>query len=90
MAFEGRTMPRTISIALEVPGDLARFRFPKALNRRLQSLLDKQDGGSSLSAAERQEAAGLVEMAEVLSWLRLRAQRSNGRRGLRARQSILA
>jgi hypothetical protein len=80
MAFEDGNMPRTISIALDVPGDLARFRFPKALNRRLQSLLDKQDGGTRLSAAERQEAAGLVEMAEVMSWLSLRAQRNRGRR----------
>jgi hypothetical protein len=80
MPFEDYTMPRTVSIALEVPADLARFRFPKALDRRLQSLLDKQDTGARLSAAERQEAAGLVELAEVLSWLRLRAQRNNGRR----------
>jgi hypothetical protein len=73
-------MPRTVSIALEMPGDLARFRFPKALNRRLQNLLDKQDAGEKLSLAERQEAAGLVELAEVLSWLRLQAERSKRRR----------
>lgn len=77
-------MSQVVSIQLEVPDDLARFRLPAALNARLQELLDRQDRGERLSAAERQQAEGLVDLAELLSLLRLRAERA-GRR--RAKQS---
>jgi hypothetical protein len=40
----------------------------------LQFLLDQQDSGIVLSTAERLEAEGLVELAEFLSLLKLRAQ----------------
>jgi hypothetical protein len=59
-----------------MPGDLARFRLPKAVQKRLQTLLDRQEHGTPLTAAERREAEGLVDLSEVLSLLRLRAQRS--------------
>jgi hypothetical protein len=39
-------------------------------------LLDRQDEGSTLTTAERQEAEGLVNLAELLSLLRLRAERA--------------
>jgi hypothetical protein len=39
-------------------------------------LLDRQDQGTPLNAAERKEAEGLVELAEMLSLLRLRASRA--------------
>jgi hypothetical protein len=68
-----------VSIELEMPDDLARFRLPGGVNARLQELLDKQDRGVCLSAAERQEAEGLVDLAEFLSLLRLRAERAGGR-----------
>jgi hypothetical protein len=42
---------------------------------RLQSLLDRQDEGTNLSNAERDEAQGLVELAEFLTLLRLREER---------------
>jgi hypothetical protein len=42
---------------------------------RRQALLDQQDDASPLTPAERQEAAGLVALAELLSLLHLRAQR---------------
>jgi hypothetical protein len=64
-----------IAIELEMPDDLARFRLPAGVNARLQELLDRQDNGVSLSAAERDEAEGLVNLAEFLSLLRLRAER---------------
>jgi hypothetical protein len=73
-------MSQVVSIQLEVPDDLARFHLPAGVNRRLQELLDRQDGGARLSAAERQEAEGLVNLAEFLSLLRLRAERANHRR----------
>jgi hypothetical protein len=69
-------MPRNVVIELEMPGDLRQFRLPKAVNRRLQELLDKQDRGGKLSRSERQEAEGLVDLAEMLTLLRLRAERA--------------
>lgn len=64
-----------MSEVVEIPIELTTFKFPKAVNERLQSLLDRQDAGEQLTQAERQEAEGLVEIAEFLSLLRLRAQR---------------
>jgi hypothetical protein len=60
---------------VDLPADLARFRLPEAVAARLQSLLDRQDSGQPLSAAEREEAEGLVNLAEFLTLLRLRADR---------------
>jgi len=68
-------MPQPIQIEIEMPGDLARFRLPKGVQERLQTLLYKQDQGRLLTAAEKREAEGLVDLAEVLSLLRLRSQR---------------
>ena len=72
-------MTATLSIDLPVPKGLAGFTLPSGVQRRLTALLDKQDGGQPLSAAERREAEGLVEMAEFLSLLKLRSRRP-GRR----------
>jgi len=63
-----------VTIELELPGDLARFRLPRALNKRLQDLLDRQDDGTRLSQAERREAEALVDVAELFTLLRLRAE----------------
>ena len=60
---------------IELPKDLARFKLPPAVNDRLHYLLDKQDRGEVLSQRERQEAEGLVDLAELLTLLRLRAER---------------
>jgi hypothetical protein len=46
-------MSRVVAIELEVPGDLARFRPPRAVNKRLQALLDRQDEGERPTASER-------------------------------------
>jgi hypothetical protein len=62
-------------IVVELPDELTAFRLPAGVNDRLQSLLDRQDRGEHLTSAERQEAEGLVELAELLSLLRLHAQR---------------
>ncbi len=64
-----------ILVELEIPSALERFHLPPAVNERLQSLLDRQDRGESLTDLERDEAEGLVDVAELLSLLRLRAQR---------------
>jgi hypothetical protein len=63
-----------VAIELELPDDSGRFRLPPALNARLQQLLDRQDGGFPLNADERQEAEGLVEVANLLTLLRLRSE----------------
>ena len=68
-------MAQPSHVLVEMPGDLMRFRLPKGVHQRLQSLLDKQDDGRGLTTAERREAEGLVELAETLSLLQLRAER---------------
>ena len=66
-------MTRTIKV--DLPGDLNRFRLPRAVDTRLSELLDRQDAGETLSTAERKEAEGLVNLAELLSLLKLRSTR---------------
>ncbi len=68
-------MSLSVRIDLEMPADLAQFRLPSAVDERLQYLLDRQDRGEVLTVAEQKEAEGLVNLAELLSLLRLRAQR---------------
>ena len=68
-------MSQTVAIEIKMPNDLAEFRLPPGVNARLQQLLDKQDAGRKLTAAERLEAEGLVNLAEFLTLLRLRAER---------------
>jgi hypothetical protein len=65
----------TLTIEVDLPADLARFRLPQAVAARLPSLLDRQDACQPLTAQEREEAEGLVNLAEFLSLLRLRAER---------------
>ncbi|BAZ31820.1 hypothetical protein NIES4074_42930 [Cylindrospermum sp. NIES-4074] len=57
---------------IEIPVNLAYFQLPEAVQARLQFLLDRQDAGEVLTLAERQEAEGLVDLAEFLSLLRSR------------------
>jgi len=66
---------QAIDIRLEMPDDLPKFRLPEGVQKRLQFLLDRQDSGETLSDDERREAEGLVTVAELLSLLRLRAER---------------
>jgi len=70
-------MPQSIQLEVEVPGDLVRFRLPEGVQHRLQELLDKQDAGPALNPEEKREAEGLVDLADLLSLLRLRAERLN-------------
>lgn len=61
---------------IEIPEEVAQFELPDAVQDRLQHLLDKQDAGEELTTAEREEATGLVDLAEFLSYLRLNARRA--------------
>lgn len=65
----------TLTLEVDLPDDLARFRLPEAVAARLRTLLDRQDSGQPLSTQERDEAEGLVDLAEFLTLLRLRAER---------------
>ncbi|MEY2880350.1 MAG: hypothetical protein RLZZ15_2730 [Verrucomicrobiota bacterium] len=67
-----------LHLEIEVPDDLANFRLPPGVQHRLQALLDKQEATGPLTATEREEAEGLVNLAEFLSLLRLRATRAGG------------
>ena len=52
-------MSRTVTIGLQIPDELSKFRLPAAVNVLLQDLLDRQDCGMALSPAERRKAKGL-------------------------------
>ena len=69
-------MSQHVLVELEMPTDLDQFRLPQGVNDRLQELLDRQDRGEALTAAERAEAEGLVDLSELLALLRLRTRRS--------------
>ncbi|MFM9117385.1 MAG: hypothetical protein ACKOU6_14620 [Planctomycetota bacterium] len=66
-----------MTIEVELPDDLARFKLPEAVEARLQALLDRQDAGQPLTSLEQNEAEGLVNLAEFLTLLRLRAERTS-------------
>jgi hypothetical protein len=61
---------------IEIPLSLAHLRLPPAVQSRLHHLLDRQDMGEPLQPEEREEAEGLVALAEFLSLLNLRATRT--------------
>jgi hypothetical protein len=67
----------TLTLEVDLPADLNRFRLPAGVAARLQSLLDRQDDGAGLTIEEKAEAEGLVNLAEFLTLLRLRAERLN-------------
>jgi hypothetical protein len=69
-------MSESVVVHIELPEDLEGFCLPREVEERLQALLDRQDRGEALTAAERGEAEGLVNLAELLSLLRLRAERA--------------
>jgi hypothetical protein len=65
----------TVTLEVDLPADLARFRLPAAVAARLRDLLDRQDSGQPLTQQEREEAEGLVNLSELLTLLRLRVER---------------
>ena len=66
----------SLTIDVDLPADLARLRLPAAVASRLQSLLDRQDAGYPLTDDERAEADGLADLADLLTLLRMRAERA--------------
>lgn len=73
-------MSRAVVFEIEIPDTLDQLRLPAGVDERLTHLLDLQDDEGALTPAERREAEGLADLAELLSLLRLRAERlgSNG------------
>ncbi len=65
----------TLTIDVDLPDELEQFRLPKAVAARLQALLDQQESGHALTPMEQEEAEGLVHLADLLTLLRLRAER---------------
>lgn len=72
----------TIQLRLHAPSDLGKFRLPTGVQRRLNELLDRQDQGQALTAAERREADGLVELAVMLSLLKAQGVARDPCRGM--------
>jgi hypothetical protein len=66
-----------VDFEIELPADLARLHLPEGLDRRLQFLLDKQNQGTPLTADEQAEAEGIVDLADLLTLLRMRATARN-------------
>ena len=73
----GRTdafaMDMNVHLNIELPTDAERLVFPEKLDRRLHQLLDKLDRGDGLTPDEQAEAESLVELADLMSLLRLKA-----------------
>ena len=70
-----------VLVELDLPSDWRKFRLPTALHERLQELLDRQDDEGKLTRAERREAEALTELAEMLSLMKLRAERASRKSG---------
>ena len=68
-------MDSNMMMQLTIESELAQFELPPAVQLRLQELLDRQDQGQNLTENERDEAEGLVKLAEFLSLLHLRSER---------------
>ena len=64
----------TVTVELELPEDWQALQLPQALHERLQDLLDRQDEQDGLSSQERREAEALVQLADMLALMRLKAE----------------
>ena len=73
-------MTRSVVIELDLPKDWQRFRLPRALDERLQELLDKQDLEGKLTRRERREATALTQLVDILSVMRVRARLARRKR----------
>ena len=63
-----------VLIELDIPRDWKQFTLPRALNERLQLLLDKQDRDGKFTRTERREAKAITQLADMLSLMKLRAR----------------
>lgn len=70
-------MAQNQTVPIEMPVPVQSIKLPKGVDDRLQRLLDRQDRGEKLTAGERREAEGLIELAEFLTLLRLERVREH-------------
>jgi hypothetical protein len=68
-------MKRGLVVEVELSADYRKYRFPKTFDQRLHALLETRNVRGKLSAAERKEADELVRLSELLTLVRLRAER---------------
>lgn len=73
-------MSQSVLVELDLPKDWQRFRMPPALEERLQELLDRQDREGKLPPEEYRQAQALTELVDMLSLMKLRAERAAGRK----------
>ena len=67
----------TVTIEVDLPEDWANFNLPPALNARLTALLDQLDRTGVLVDTEQREADALCELVDMLTLLKLRAERAS-------------
>jgi hypothetical protein len=67
----------SVTIEVDLPDDWTRFSLPPALDARLTALLDQQDQSGGLAEAEQGEADALCELVDMLTLLKLRAERAS-------------
>lgn len=67
----------SVTIEVDLPEDWAHFSLPPALDARLTALLDQQEQARGLSEAEQREADALCELVDMLTLLKLRAERAS-------------
>ncbi|MCF7961705.1 MAG: hypothetical protein K9M08_13275 [Pirellula sp.] len=66
----------TVTIVVDLPEDWAHFGLPPALDARLTALLDRQDRTGELGETEQREAEALCNLVDMLTLLKLRAERA--------------
>jgi len=72
-------MSATVDAPVDLMKSIAHLRLPSHADRQLQVLMDANNNGT-LSQAEREELADLVEWSESISLLRARALQLLGER----------
>ncbi len=66
-------MGALVSVPREALESLQAFRFPSKLDKRMQELMDRNNEGV-LTASERDELEGLVELSEDIALQRAQLQ----------------
>jgi hypothetical protein len=71
-------MPAVIQAPLDLVEAVAALRLPARTDRRLQTLMDRNNEGA-LTSAEQEDLEALVELSETISLVRARALHLLGR-----------
>jgi hypothetical protein len=71
-------MSTVVQAPIEMVEAVASLRMPPKTNRRLQTLMDRNNNGV-LTAEEKEDLEALVELSETISLVRAKALRVLGR-----------